>query len=125
MKLLKEIQYWWMRHKVSEVVKQTDLVSPERNPLFVKYVPHMHHYRKIMQYVGGYGHLSRLYCKTILKHYNGKLPFEIERAVILKAHINMMYNLTDAGHQWSEKAQKLMKEKQPMTYEHLILCERN
>jgi hypothetical protein len=121
LKLLERIRRWQQRGIITDVVKQTDFVHPEKNLLFIKYVPEMHHYEEVMQYVGGYGNLSELYCKTILKHFNGNLPFEIEKAVILDAHSNMLYDLTRIGYKWSRKAVQLIKnERSPWDYKFVV-----
>jgi len=105
-----------MAPTVKQVVKETDRVHPEKNPRFIRYVPLMHHYSEVMEYVGGYRYLSELYCKTILELYDNNLPFEIEKAVITKAHSNMIFDLRRAGHTYSECALKVLKKKDEMIY---------
>ena len=120
-KLLKKIKQWQQQSVVTDVVMNTDLVHPERSLLFIKYVPEMHHYENVMQYVGGYGNLSELYCKTILGHFNGNLPFEIEKAIILDAHANMLYDLAKFDYKWSKNAVELIKEERtPWCYRFVM-----
>lgn len=102
-------------------IYQTDLVHPEYNANFARIAPYVHLYPKHFKYIGGYGNLARVYSQAVLEHFNNKLPFEIEQAIIEDSHSNLMWNITDAGHIWSREAAELMREHDQIAYDSLIV----
>ncbi|MBO6280926.1 MAG: hypothetical protein J6N49_00195 [Alphaproteobacteria bacterium] len=102
-------------------IYHTDLVHPEYNANFARIAPYVHLYPKYLKYIGGYGNLANAYSRAVLRHFNNKLPFEIEQAVIEDSHPNLVWNMTDAGHIWSCKAAELMKEHNKIAYDDIII----
>lgn len=100
---------------------QTDPVHPEYNSNFARIAPYVHLYPKPFEYIGGYGNLARVYSHAVLKHFNNKLPFEIEQAIIEDSHSNLIWNITEAGHIWSREAAELMKEQNQLAYDDIII----
>ncbi|MEE6207621.1 MAG: hypothetical protein VZR95_06175 [Alphaproteobacteria bacterium] len=112
-------------HKVIEyTVYQTDLAHPEDNPNYALIAPYIHLYPRLFKYIGGYGHMARVYSQAVLKHFNNRLPFEIERAIIEDSHPNLVWNITDAGHIWSKEAAEVMRKNYKLAYDNLIVKER-
>lgn len=102
-------------------IYQTDLVHPENNPNYALIAPYIHLYPRHFEYIGGYGHMARVYSQAVLKHFNNQLPFEIERAIIEDSHSNLIWNITDAGHVWSKEAAELMQKHCPIAYDDIIV----
>ena len=109
------------------VVENTDKANPDTEE-FRRIIPQIHLVKKALEIVAYYGKMSKLYCQTLVEKYESVFspevedcfPYEIERAIIRLKNINLIYDLTNAGHTWSKRAQKLMKWLRPLQYEHNI-----
>ncbi len=107
--------------KILRIVEDTNKANPYGNRKFIAIAPKIHLCPRALEYVNCYGHLSKVYCASLVACYPKNFPFEIEKAIIELQRPNLIYYLTEAGHIWSTDAKDLMREKHSLPYQHNVL----
>lgn len=104
--------------KIREILLNANKRLPEDDNHFLTYIPVMHNYDYALDYLNMCSSLGSTYIKRILARYNGKLPYKVERRLILSQKMNLLSNLSNSGYLWSVPAQKLIKKTIPKNLHH-------
>lgn len=104
--------------KIREILHSANQTLPEQDNHFLTYIPVMHNYDYALDYLNMCCSLSNIYIKRLLARYKGKLPYKVERRLILSQKINLLSKLTTSGYLWSVPAKRLIKKTIPKDLHH-------
>ena len=125
-KLCKERAILLQRKRILRIIEQTNKIDPFRDANFKKITPKIHLVPEALNEVNTFANLGICYSQNLVAYYKDDIfPFDIEATIIKLERPYLIYNLTDAGHIWSDAAADMMYQMHPVLYYQNVLPQKS
>jgi hypothetical protein len=103
------------------VTQASHLSNPELDEEFLTVMPDLHFSWKAIKLINQNTDLQKVYAVIMLAIYEGQIPMEAETRILCLDNVDQfVMTLNKCGHQWSRKAQTIMRTQHPKLHHRLF-----